>query len=124
MAVLGIGPGYQSGAGVILGTMIWFAGPMPVLLIFLPTTIVAGTVGVWLFYVQHQFEETHWANGDDWQLHDAALAGSSHYILPQPLRWLSANIGVHHVHTCTAASRSIACRKSCATMTNLHRHSG
>ncbi|WP_042251107.1 fatty acid desaturase [Paracoccus sp. PAMC 22219] len=83
---------------LILGTMIWFAGPMPVLLIFLPTTIVAGTVGVWLFYVQHQFEETHWANGDEWQLHDAALAGSSHYILPQPLRWLSANIGVHHVH--------------------------
>ena len=83
---------------LILGTMIWFAGPMPVLLIFLPTTIVAGTVGVWLFYVQHQFEETHWANGDEWQLHDAALAGSSHYILPQPLRWLSAIIGVHHVH--------------------------
>lgn len=83
---------------VILGTMIWFAGPMPVLLIFLPTTVVAGTAGVWLFYVQHQFEETHWSNREDWQVHDAALAGSSHYILPQPLRWLSANIGVHHVH--------------------------
>ncbi|TGN67086.1 fatty acid desaturase [Paracoccus liaowanqingii] len=83
---------------VILGIMIWLAGPAPVLLIFLPTTVVAGTLGVWLFYVQHQFEETHWAQPPDWQLHHAALAGSSHYILPQPLRWLTANIGVHHVH--------------------------
>lgn len=82
----------------ILGVMIWLGGPMPVLLIFLPTSMVAGTLGVWLFYVQHQFEETHWAKGDDWQLHEAALAGSSHYVLPQPLRWLSANIGIHHVH--------------------------
>jgi len=48
--------------------------------------------------VQHQFEETHWAKTEDWQLHEAALEGSSHYILPQPLRWLSANIGIHHVH--------------------------
>lgn len=83
---------------VILGLMFWLGGPMPVLLIFLPTSMVAGTIGVWLFYVQHQFEETHWAKGDDWQLHEAALAGSSHYVLPQPLRWLSANIGIHHVH--------------------------
>nr|WP_111297806.1 fatty acid desaturase [Paracoccus saliphilus] len=82
----------------ILGLMIWLGGPAPVLLIFLPTSMVAGTIGVWLFYVQHQFEETHWAKGDDWQLHEAALAGSSHYVLPQPLRWLSANIGIHHVH--------------------------
>ncbi|WP_410218639.1 fatty acid desaturase [Paracoccus sp. (in: a-proteobacteria)] len=82
----------------VLGVMIWLGGPMPVLLIFLPTTIVAGTLGVWLFYVQHQFEETHWAKDEEWQLHHAALAGSSHYILPQPLRWLSANIGIHHVH--------------------------
>ncbi|MTH78851.1 fatty acid desaturase [Paracoccus aestuariivivens] len=83
---------------LILGLMLWLAGPMPVLLIFLPTTILAGTIGVWLFYVQHQFEDTHWSKGDDWQLHEAALAGSSHYVLPQPLRWLSANIGIHHVH--------------------------
>lgn len=82
----------------ILGLMIWLGGPAPVLLIFLPTSMVAGTIGVWLFYVQHQFEETHWAKGEDWQLHEAALAGSSHYVLPQPLRWLSANIGIHHVH--------------------------
>jgi len=71
---------------------------MPVLLIFLPTSVVGATIGVWLFYVQHQFEDTHWSRGKDWQLHDAALEGSSHYVLPQPLRWLSGNIGIHHVH--------------------------
>lgn len=83
---------------IILGLIFWLGGAMPVLLIFLPTTVLAATIGVWLFYVQHQFEETHWSNAEDWQLHEAALAGSSHYVLPQPLRWLSANIGVHHVH--------------------------
>lgn len=81
-----------------LGLMIWQGGMTPVLLIFLPTTVVAATIGVWLFYVQHQFEETHWAEDDVWQVHEAALAGSSYYVLPTPLRWLSANIGIHHVH--------------------------
>jgi acyl-lipid omega-6 desaturase (Delta-12 desaturase) len=84
--------------GIALGLIVWFGGLLPVLLIFLPTSVIAATIGVWLFYVQHQFEETHWAKPDDWQLHDAALEGSSHYVLPQPLRWLTGNIGIHHVH--------------------------
>jgi len=84
--------------GIALALVIWFGGFLPVLLIFLPTSVIAATIGVWLFYVQHQFEETHWSKGEDWQLHDAALEGSSHYVLPQPLRWLSGNIGIHHVH--------------------------
>jgi omega-6 fatty acid desaturase (delta-12 desaturase) len=84
--------------GIALGLIIWFGGLWPILLIFLPTSVIAATIGVWLFYVQHQFEETHWSRGEDWQLHDAALEGSSHYVLPQPLRWLSGNIGIHHVH--------------------------
>jgi acyl-lipid omega-6 desaturase (Delta-12 desaturase) len=84
--------------GIALAIIIWFGGLLPVLLIFLPTSVIAATIGVWLFYVQHQFEETHWSKGDDWQLHNAALEGSSHYVLPQPLRWLSGNIGIHHVH--------------------------
>ncbi|WP_120501960.1 fatty acid desaturase [Roseovarius sp. EL26] len=82
----------------ILSTVWYFGGIMPILLIFLPTTILAATAGMWLFYVQHQFEDTHWNTAEEWQLHDAALHGSSHYILPQPLQWLSANIGIHHVH--------------------------
>ena len=83
---------------IALALIVWFGGWMPVLLVFLPTSVIAGTIGVWLFYVQHQFEDTHWSKGDDWQVHEAALEGSSHYILPQPLRWMSANIGIHHVH--------------------------
>ncbi len=81
-----------------LGLIIWFGGLKPILLIFLPTSILAATAGVWLFYVQHQFETTHWDAEDDWQMHDAALEGSSHYVMPRILQWLSANIGIHHVH--------------------------
>lgn len=78
---------------------IWyFGGLMPIFLIFVPTTLLAATAGVWLFYVQHQFETTHWETNEEWDLHDAALQGSSHYVLPSPLQWLSANIGIHHVH--------------------------
>lgn len=83
---------------ILLAMIVWLGGFMPILLIYLPTSVIAGTVGIWLFYVQHQFEETHWTKTEDWQLHEAALEGSSHYVLPQPLRWLSANIGIHHVH--------------------------
>ena len=81
-----------------LGVITYFGGLMPLLLIFLPSTLLAATAGMWLFYVQHQFEDTHWDENEDWQLHDAALHGSSHYVLPAPLQWLSANIGIHHVH--------------------------
>jgi omega-6 fatty acid desaturase (delta-12 desaturase) len=83
---------------ILVGLIVWLGGLMPLLLIYLPTSVIAATFGVWLFYVQHQFEETHWAKTDDWQVHHAALEGSSHYVLPQPLRWLSGNIGIHHVH--------------------------
>lgn len=76
----------------------WLGGWQPLALIFFPTVLVAASAGVWLFYVQHQFEDTHWDQEPDWQLHDAALHGSSHYDLPPVLRWLSGNIGVHHVH--------------------------
>ena len=81
-----------------LSLMLYFGGVMPILLIFLPSTLLAATAGVWLFYVQHQFEHTHWDEEQDWQVHEAALHGSSHYVLPSVLQWLSANIGIHHVH--------------------------
>jgi len=84
---------------IVALTLIWFfGGIMPVLLIFVPSTLIAATAGMWLFYVQHQFETTHWEDDQDWQLHDAALNGSSHYVLPSVLQWLTANIGIHHVH--------------------------
>ena len=81
-----------------LAVIFYFGGLMSILLIFLPTTLLAATAGMWLFYVQHQFETTQWDEEPDWDLHDAAFHGSSHYVLPRPLQWLSANIGIHHVH--------------------------
>ena len=60
--------------------------------------MIAASAGVWLFYVQHQFEETHWDVEQEWQVHEAAMEGSSHYVLPAWMRWISANIGIHHVH--------------------------
>jgi omega-6 fatty acid desaturase (delta-12 desaturase) len=90
--------GTNAALALALGAMLWFGGPGPVLLIFVPTALVAASLGVWLFYVQHQFEGTHWDRATDWQLHDAALHGSSHYVLPPVLRWFSGNIGIHHVH--------------------------
>ena len=68
------------------------------LLVQLPVTLLAASAGVWLFYVQHQFEHTYWDRDAGWSFHEAALLGSSHLALPGILRWLTANIGVHHVH--------------------------
>jgi omega-6 fatty acid desaturase (delta-12 desaturase) len=79
-------------------TLIWFIGIWAFLLVHLPIILLAASAGVWLFYVQHQFEGTFWAHDGEWTLHEAALRGSSHYDLPGILRWFTANIGVHHVH--------------------------
>jgi omega-6 fatty acid desaturase (delta-12 desaturase) len=83
---------------VIVATLICLIGIKPFLLVQLPIILLAGSIGVWLFYVQHQFERTFWAREGEWTLHEAALCGSSHYDLPAILCWLTANIGVHHVH--------------------------
>ncbi len=88
----------NAGVGIAAGLMIWGVGLVPFLAVHLPIIVLAATAGVWLFYVQHQFEATTWDRTADWRQPDAALWGSSHYDLPPPLRWFSANIGVHHVH--------------------------
>jgi omega-6 fatty acid desaturase (delta-12 desaturase) len=84
--------------GLTAALLIWLIGIKAFLLVHLPILLLAASAGVWLFYVQHQFEQTTWANDREWNLHDAALHGSSHYDLPAFLRWFTANIGVHHVH--------------------------
>jgi acyl-lipid omega-6 desaturase (Delta-12 desaturase) len=78
--------------------LIWLIGIVPFLLVHVPIVLIASTAGVWLFYVQHQFEDTHWSEHSDWQFQQAALHGSSYYDLPVILRWFTANIGIHHVH--------------------------
>jgi len=86
------------GIAMIAGGLIWLTGLGTFLMIHLPITLIASSVGVWLFYVQHQFEHTSWEADADWSHPEAALHGSSHYDLPGILRWFTANIGVHHVH--------------------------
>jgi omega-6 fatty acid desaturase (delta-12 desaturase) len=83
---------------VVAGGLIWLIGFKAFLLVHLPVLMVAASVGVWLFYVQHQFEDTVWASDGTWNVHDAALHGSSYYDLPAFLRWFTGNIGMHHVH--------------------------
>ena len=83
---------------VVSVLFVWLIGLVPFLLLQLPVILMAGAIGVWLFYVQHQFEETFWAEDVDWSHPEAALHGSSHYDLPRVLRWFTANIGIHHVH--------------------------
>lgn len=82
----------------LCATMIWLTGIMPFLLVHLPVVVLAGAAGIWLFYVQHQFEDTHWSDGEEWDFQQSALHGSSNYVLPWPLPWLTGNIGIHHVH--------------------------
>jgi acyl-lipid omega-6 desaturase (Delta-12 desaturase) len=73
-------------------------GFVPYLVIQLTAMAVAGSAGVWLFYVQHQFEDAYWKRGEDWDYTAAALKGSSFYKLPKVLQWFSGNIGFHHIH--------------------------
>jgi acyl-lipid omega-6 desaturase (Delta-12 desaturase) len=88
----------NAGIALIVLLTMWAVGVGPFLLVHLPITLLAASIGVWLFYVQHQFEYTYWAELPVWNRHEAALHGSSHYDLPSVLRWFTANIGVHHVH--------------------------
>jgi omega-6 fatty acid desaturase (delta-12 desaturase) len=73
-------------------------GPRVVAAIYAPTVFIAAAAGIWLFYVQHQYERTYWATGGDWDYSTAALAGSSFYRLPRVLDWMTGSIGFHHVH--------------------------
>lgn len=83
---------------LVAAWMIWAIGLTPFLLVHLPIVLLAGAAGIWLFYIQHQFEETHWSETSEWQFQEAALHGASHYDLPPILRWVTGNIGIHHVH--------------------------
>jgi omega-6 fatty acid desaturase (delta-12 desaturase) len=90
--------GTNAAIAVLVAAVIRLVGYGPFLLVHLPILILAASIGVWLFYVQHQFEETYWSHDEDWNFQEAALHGSSHYHLPVVLRWFTANIGIHHIH--------------------------
>jgi omega-6 fatty acid desaturase (delta-12 desaturase) len=82
----------------VASTASFAVGLKTYLLVQVPVLMVAGTAGIWMFYVQHQFEDAYWERGKDWDFVAAALKGSSFYQLPGFLQWLTGSIGFHHVH--------------------------
>jgi omega-6 fatty acid desaturase (delta-12 desaturase) len=80
-----------------IGMGLWVGFP-EFLMIQLPVLSVAAPIGIWLFYMQHQFEDAYWRHKADWNYVEAALEGSSFYDLPRLLHWFTANIGFHHIH--------------------------
>ena len=87
---------------VLVGALCAVVGWQEYLLVQGPSILMAASAGVWLFYVQHQFEDVYWESSDRWSYADAALRGSSHLVLPKVLQFFSGNIGLHHVHHLSA----------------------
>ena len=85
------------GIAACVGLAIWAFGVQTLLMTYVATALIAASAGVWLFFVQHQFDPAHWVHEERWSAGEAAL-GSSYYALPPPLSWFTGNIGVHHVH--------------------------
>jgi omega-6 fatty acid desaturase (delta-12 desaturase) len=83
---------------LLIAAFCWLMGPVDFLLVQAPTIMLAGSAGIWLFYVQHQFEDAYWEATEGWSYADAALRGSSYLKLPKILQFFSGNIGLHHVH--------------------------
>ena len=87
---------------VLVGSLCWLIGWRDFLLVQTPTVLLAGSAGIWLFYVQHQFEDAYWESTEGWSYAEAALRGSSYLKLPRTLQFFSGNIGLHHVHHLSA----------------------
>ncbi|HEY2201770.1 MAG TPA: fatty acid desaturase [Solirubrobacteraceae bacterium] len=84
--------------GVLVVLLVWLMGWEDYLLVLIVPALLAGSIGIWLFYVQHQFEDAYWDDGEEWSFTEAALQGSSYLRLPGLLRFCTGNIGYHHVH--------------------------
>jgi len=97
--------------GMAIGLMAAF-GLKAYLLIQLTVLLVAGSIGFWLFYVQHQFEGGYWERGENWDYTAAALEGSSFYKLPRILQWFTGNIGYHHLHHLSSRIPNITSRNA------------
>jgi acyl-lipid omega-6 desaturase (Delta-12 desaturase) len=87
---------------VVIAIMCWLIGWRTFLMIQLPIIWISSTIGIWLFYVQHNFDPTYWDNHEGWEFVKAGLQGSSFYKLPLILQWFSGNIGFHHIHHLSA----------------------
>jgi len=90
--------GTNAAIASLLTVLYQFDGAEVLIFVFLPTTLLAASIGMWLFFIQHQFEDTAWKHDSDWNVQTAAIEGSSYYDLPPVLAWLTADIGAHHLH--------------------------
>lgn len=84
--------------GTVVAAAMLLVGWKAFLAIQLPITLIVSSMGMWLFYVQHQFEDTYWSNESEWDFEEAALRGSSYFRLPKVIQWFTGNIGFHHIH--------------------------
>lgn len=84
--------------GLPAAGLIWMIGWQAFLMILIPIYFISSSTGMWIFYVQHQFEDTYWNSGDNWNYAQAAINGSSYFKLPKVLQWFTGNIGFHHIH--------------------------
>ena len=90
--------GHDAGLVMFYGLLCYLLGWEAVAAVWVPAMLVAATVGVWMFFVQHQHADTYWRRHADWSFVEAALQGSSYYRLPGWMHWLTGNIGYHHIH--------------------------
>ena len=90
--------GLNLAIALIYGGLAWVLGFGLLLKVLVPIVVVAAAAGGWLFFIQHQFEETHWDVPASWDFQTAAVHGSSYYVLPKVLQWFTGNIGLHHIH--------------------------
>jgi omega-6 fatty acid desaturase (delta-12 desaturase) len=88
----------NAGIAALMTALALLVGPLALLKLQAPIVLLAASAGIWLFHVQHQFENAYWQRDGSWSFHQAALQGSSYYRLPRLLQWFTASIGLHHIH--------------------------
>ena len=88
----------NAGIAGLTAVLAILVGPIDLVKLQLPIILLAASAGIWLFYIQHQFEDAYWRRNGSWSFYQAALQGSSYYCLPRLLQWLTASVGLHHIH--------------------------
>ena len=108
------------GLVALYAALVWVFGWRTVMLVQLPAMVLASIIGIWLFSVQHRFEDAQWSDAADWRYDQAAVHGTSYLKLPRVLQWFSGNIGLHHVHHLRPGIpnyRLQACHDGCQAVT-------
>ncbi|MBU6133539.1 fatty acid desaturase [Staphylococcus xylosus] len=105
---------------VIYGSLIYLLGASQFFAIFAPMVFISGMIGIWLFYIQHTFEDSYFEESSEWDYVKAAIDGSSYYKLPKFIQWVTGNIGYHHVHHLNPRIPNYALEATHDNVTPLH----